>query len=284
MKLFAPLSLIWFAVTGVFVGLQMIPSVGVFLMTLAAPLWSVATVNLAFIGIAAEALLFRRVSRWWLVLPALWFGGYYAWAVVDHVSIRRAEAAGLPTEQRIAFDPTRADLLIAGSDAGRTAAELLHDYDLPLIYSMSPGPGSRTIAGDEPVVAHHIAPPDACGALAPAQTVGGPSTARREQRYLRGAPNAWCQYAVEAAPRRAVVRVQIDPETAELRYRRPRRILPWFPMPTMGCGLDSNLLRWVCGYSFIRAPLRGQSLTGPTERLAFRLNLAPRPDVGAPPG
>ncbi|WP_374516285.1 hypothetical protein [Brevundimonas sp.] len=284
MKLFAPLSLIWFAVTGVVVGLQMIPTAGVFMMILAAPLWSVATVNLAFIGIAAEAILFRWVSRRWLVLPAIWFGGYYAWAAVDHVSIRRAEAASLPTEQRIAFDPTRADLLITGSDAGRTAAELLHDYDLPLVYSMSPGPGSRTIAGDESVVAHHIAPIDACDALPPGQTVGGPSEVRREQRYLRGAPNAWCQYALETGPRRAIVQVQIVPETAELRYQRPRGVLPWFPMPTMGCGLDSNLLRWVCGYSFIRVPLRDQSLTGPAERLALRLNLAPRPGAGAPPG
>lgn len=280
MKLFAPLSLVWFAVTGLVVLLQQSPQIGVFLMILAAPFWSVLTVNLGFIGIAAEALAFRWVSRWWLVLPALWFGGYAVWFAVDHVALRRADASPPSAAPTIAFDPARADLVLAGPDARGVAADLMHDYDLPVVYSASPGPGSRTLTGEEPMIAHRVAPLEACADLEAGKPGLAQQDIQQEQRFVRGERNAYCQYAAPGTPARASVRVSVEPDVAD---PRSRGVLPLVPMPMMGCGLNSNMLEWECGYRFIRFPSQVEAAPRPAEtpadRLASRLGLKPRRGV-----
>jgi hypothetical protein len=283
MKLFAPLSLIWFLITAVVVGLQHIPMVGLFMMMLAAPFWSVITINLGFVGIAAEALVFRWTPRWWAVLPALWFGGYAVWVVADQVAARRAEAVRPGAVQAIAFDPSRADLVVVGPGARAAAGDLVHAYDLSVVYSVSPGPGSRTPTEQDPTIAHRIAPLEACEDLGRGKIGLAQQDIQREQMFVRGRQNAYCQYTVPETPRRAPIRATVEPDP---RYEPQRGVLPLFPMPLMGCALNSNMPRWECDYRFIRVPARNER-AGPVElpadRLASRLGLKPRRGVVASP-
>jgi hypothetical protein len=78
-----PLSSFLFAATALWVGLQHISALGVFMVFLLAPLWSILLLNAAFVGIGAEAAI-GRVSRLWLALPIAWFGGYLLFAAADH--------------------------------------------------------------------------------------------------------------------------------------------------------------------------------------------------------
>lgn len=71
-----PWSLWFFAATLAVYLLQRFPLTGVFLMVVGAAFWSIILVNLGVIGIGAEALT-GRVSRLWLLVPLLYFGGYY---------------------------------------------------------------------------------------------------------------------------------------------------------------------------------------------------------------
>lgn len=74
-----PVSLGFFVVTAAVFLLQVIPVTGVFLMFALAMFWSIVLINAGMIGMAAEAAL-GRVSRWWLLLPLAFYGGY--WSVV----------------------------------------------------------------------------------------------------------------------------------------------------------------------------------------------------------
>jgi hypothetical protein len=80
-----PLSLILFVVTGVVYVLQTIPYTGIFLMFVMAPFWSVALVNVGFIGVAIEAAV-GRVSRWWLIVPMVFYSAYGAFAARDQLT------------------------------------------------------------------------------------------------------------------------------------------------------------------------------------------------------
>src|SRR4051794_36991553 len=78
-----PLSLAFFVLTAIVYLLQLFPYTGVFLMILAAPLWSVVTINAGFAFLTVETIG-GRVSRLWLAAPILWFGGYFVAAALNH--------------------------------------------------------------------------------------------------------------------------------------------------------------------------------------------------------
>ncbi len=69
-------SLWFFAATMLLYLLQRFPLTGVFLMIVGAAFWSILLINLGVIGIGSEAVT-GKVSRLWLIVPALYFGGYY---------------------------------------------------------------------------------------------------------------------------------------------------------------------------------------------------------------
>jgi hypothetical protein len=135
-----PWSLSWFALTGVIFLLQLIPFTGIFLMLVAAPLWSIATINLGFLSIGVEVLT-RRISPLWLALPVIWFGGY---AAVAHVS--NQQAAGLDAEiraanagQRMTFVASSQALVFDTSLYGLSGAagEIVRAYRVPVAYQTS---------------------------------------------------------------------------------------------------------------------------------------------------
>ncbi|MBN9009246.1 MAG: hypothetical protein J0H63_03635 [Rhizobiales bacterium] len=67
----------FFVATAVVFALQAIPPVGLFLMFMLAMVWSVLLINAGMIGVSFEAAI-GRVSRWWLLLPLAFYGGYWA--------------------------------------------------------------------------------------------------------------------------------------------------------------------------------------------------------------
>jgi hypothetical protein len=70
------LSLACFIATAVVAALQWVPFTGIFLMFLMAPLWSVVLINLGFLAMIFEAVM-GLIPRWAIVIPLLYFGGYY---------------------------------------------------------------------------------------------------------------------------------------------------------------------------------------------------------------
>lgn len=87
-----PFSLVFFVATGIAFALQALPIPGIYLMVFMAPFWSVFLVNAGSIGIAAEAAT-GRVSRWWLIVPALFYGGYWIVAAQEHLMLRKLSAS-----------------------------------------------------------------------------------------------------------------------------------------------------------------------------------------------
>lgn len=135
-----PWSLWWFVLTGAIFLLQLFPLTGVFLMLVAAPVWSIATINLGFLSFVVEVLS-RRISVAWLAVPVVWFGGY---AVVAHMSHQRAadldaEIRAANAGQRMTFVASSQALVFDTSLYGLTSAagEIVRAYRVPVAYQTS---------------------------------------------------------------------------------------------------------------------------------------------------
>lgn len=63
--------------------LQFIPAAGPFIYLFGGPLWSILTVNLAMILMAREAWT-KRISPAFMLVPILYFGGYYVIFTIEH--------------------------------------------------------------------------------------------------------------------------------------------------------------------------------------------------------
>lgn len=131
-----PFSLLFFAVAALWVGLQAVPVLGIILLFILAPLWSIAFINAGFIGIGAEAIT-GRVSLYWLALPAVWFGGYLLFAINDYQALRalRSEIASSNASIRIPFDPAKQALVFKGDQA---QTDLIDNYAIPIVYGENP--------------------------------------------------------------------------------------------------------------------------------------------------
>ncbi len=134
-----PVSLWFFVVCAVELFLQMLPMPGILLMFLMAGLWSVVLINLGFAGLGYEAFV-RRISRWWLLAPALWFVGYPAYVTIDNArqEVIAKEFAAQNSKIHINFDPNSMDLngmVDWDFEIAKPGPALLQFYDLPSFYS-----------------------------------------------------------------------------------------------------------------------------------------------------
>jgi len=136
MRRLIPFSLIFFALTVALFVLQMIPFIGIFLMFLLAMFWSVLLINAGMIGIAVEAVI-GRVSRWWLVVPLVFYCAYWAVAAQDHMVMRRLGAAYDAANAKVitGFDPVRQALAFDGDGGDGDGSWLTQNYGLPVAYS-----------------------------------------------------------------------------------------------------------------------------------------------------
>lgn len=296
MRLPFPLSLGFFVIAGLVYVAQLTPLIGVALMIFAAPLWSIALVNMGFLGVALESAL-GVVHRLWLILPVLWFGGYAGWAATERLTLateasamRRNNAAS--AELRHASGPILIETN-ASNLAEPLAIAIVARYAASTVYV-------RTTLGDQvgTTTAYRFERDGLCNSAAPG---GQPRIGRHD--LTDGTPlREACVYSVaEDAPddvvRIIMVRGQQDtsgPVAARTEVRAPRAdggvstfrstsaaFLPWLPRPILGCALNSGAAEWQCMNQFRRQLphdlLTGQSATDDLDRtLAAALRLPPR--------
>lgn len=264
-----PWSLWLFALTAIVFLLQRIPFTGIFLMFALAAFWSVILINAGFVGIGFEALT-GRVSRLWLILPLAYFGGYYAIRATEQAKVVQM-AAKLDREnagKSIPFDPSRQDLVIekGKGDFHPSAFELVRNYGLrrafegARVYFMGDREACALVRGDD---VYRSAGLYAFGFHGEGK-IGG-------RRLVEG----YCSIYAPSTPDRPVVRVQSDQLTEKhgllparmsrfrIRDEAARRdvevragtaaILKPFPMPVIGCFLNSGAPSWDCSAGFMRS-------------------------------
>ena len=132
-----PLSFLLFAFTVAIFLLQILPYPGLFLMMLMAPFWSIITINAGFASLAAEAY-FGIVSRKWIWAPIAWFGGYFALALLNHLTFYQLsnEIVQFNAGKSLPFSNDTTALVIDRESANFTYAAriFVQSYDLPVVY------------------------------------------------------------------------------------------------------------------------------------------------------
>ncbi|MBU2580489.1 MAG: hypothetical protein KJ622_02060 [Alphaproteobacteria bacterium] len=275
-----PHALAWLALTAVIYLLQVIPFTGIFLMILAAPFWSIITVNAGFFFLALEALA-RPQHRMWLLAPALYLIGYVFYANQSHQEFARldAEFREFNAGKSVAFDPRANDLVIAkkADGLGGAALTFVRDYDLEVAY----------VANANYATAGHIA--TRIGLKSICDGIRKNPDARAARIYGHGLhidgkiSKTHCSYSGPEDPRRPAVRISIEQAKSESwllpatihtltikdPYGRVTELktgqaapLPWIPMPVMGCALNSGAPSWDCFQGFFRLRQQGLGATG----------------------
>ncbi len=265
MRLYFPLSLSFFVLAILVYALQTIPQIGIFLMLVAGMFWSVFLVNAGMVGIAVEAAI-GLVSRLWLVLPALFYGGYWTMSALDHMALRSLAAEYDAANARVVtrFDPTREALVFEKNGNG---AWLTQNYSLPVAYTDNPSVPERFFS-------QRLMDRKTCDAVrdnpalkaASVHTFGFHDSDRRFERRF-------CNLNMPERPELPLVRVSKQEEkvfenrlpvtrvvtTITMADGRQFRLLggvaaplPWIPMPVMGCALNSGTPSWDCVTRFWR--------------------------------
>lgn len=267
MRRLLPFSLLFFLITGLVFLLQAIPFTGIFLMIMLAMFWSVLLVNAGMIGIAIEAAI-GRVFRLWLLVPVAFYGGYWYFAAQD-----RATLAGLTTaydasnaRTSIPFDAVRHALVFEDDGAGPW---LTQNYGLPVSYSVR--------KGTEDYRSHRMMDPAVCARVreTPALSAAGVHAFGFHDGDRIGAQKlaSFCTVSMPERPELPIVRVSRREEKQVERGLPVTRVttivtmpdgrrfrllggvaapLSRFPMPVMGCALNSGAASWDCMSAFYR--------------------------------
>jgi hypothetical protein len=128
-----------FVFTAVAFLLQIPPIPGVFLMFVAAPYWSVVTINVGFALMVLDGI-FDGLPKLALVFPAIWFAGYAAAAGVSHFEARRLanEVLSDNSAKYLPFDASRDTLLVEPDnlrrDTGFALEQIIENYALDAAY------------------------------------------------------------------------------------------------------------------------------------------------------
>ena len=297
-----PWSLWFFAATLLVYLLQRFPLTGIFLMVVGAAFWSIILINLGVIGIGFEALT-GKVSRLWLVVPLLYFGAYHLAYSRDQTTLKelRGEYARFNNGKSLPFDPATQDLLL-DDDKGSflSTNSFVPYYGLGRAFSSN---GRMALLGDS----------DACALLRgndAYRSAGIHSSGLSSSEAAAKRPQAlgFCSITAPGEPDRPVVRVTgesaesnhermpVTTQTFRIRDEANRREivvksafaapLKRFPMPVMGCALNSGGGSWDCFHGFMRATVTpvapaGQRFGGGTVVVAAALGLKKIHDFAA---
>ncbi|WP_092155849.1 hypothetical protein [Bosea sp. CRIB-10] len=293
-----PFSLVFFVATGIAFALQAMPIPGIYLMVFMAPFWSVFLVNAGSIGIAAEAAT-GRVSRWWLIVPALFYGGYWIVAAQEHLMLRKLSASYVSANAQVAvdFDSERQALVLEGNDGSGDGPWLTQNYALPIVYSVNANVPEGYLSNrmlDQAVRAK----------LGPATMAASVFCFGFSDERPNGYPKSEARFCTLSMPERPTlpqIRVSRRQETLQDGSLPVTRVtaniatpdgrnfqiltghaapLNWFPMPVIGCALISSAPSWSCSASFSRnrfTPIISGSSRHrhDTETLARALGLKP---------
>ena len=261
-----PSSFVFFAITAFLFLLQLIPYTGIFLMFLAAAFWSVPLINAGMVGTAIEAMISRRVSRWWLVLPVTFYGVYIVLAVEQHAKLQDLTASNdvANASVSIGFDPLGQALVVEGEGIH---TKLVQNYELPVTYvenSHFPE-GYQSYRMVDMAICQKVRtskPAFASSIYAPV-IQDGDGLGKWEKRF--------CGLSMPEAPQLPVVRVSQKttnttegllavsrtvttatmPDSSQFRlvggFASP---LSWLPQPIMGCFLNDAKASWDCDAGF----------------------------------
>jgi len=287
-----PASLFWFGLTAIIFLLQWFPFTGIFLMLVMAPLWSVVTVNLGFLSLGLEAAL-GRISRLWLLAPVAWFGGYAILAEQSEQAVTAldAEVRAANAAVKVAFDPAQQALVFVNGGSEGNAQRLLLPYRVPVAYTRmgdarrKPRPNAVP-ERDDAYTAYRIGAATVCTRIASdkrfgaarvyGSTVSSQATGDRDRD--RSAPRDACAYHLPEAPvlpaitvdiktksepswllalRRSTITVtEPNGRTSTVTSGHAAPLMRW-PMPVMGCALNSGKPAWECSAGFFRQKPRG---------------------------
>lgn len=264
-----PLSLLAFVATALVFGFQTSPALGIFLMMIAAPLWSVVLINAGMIGLAVETCI-GRVPRAWLIVPLAFYGVYFAFASADHValySLRRSYDAA-NARVVIPFDPAIQSLVFEAAEDGGWYTQ---NFALPVVYSVNPNRpelflSSRMIergicdkvrdsvalraAGgltlgfyDGDAIGSRSLEKRFCGLKMPEKPpLPQIRVTRREQQRVK-----W------PLPVKQVTTTATLPDGRRFELRGGTASpLGWIPLPVLGCALNSGNASWDCTTGFVR--------------------------------
>lgn len=270
-----PFSLIFFAATAVLFVLQAFPFTGVFLMVLAAPLWSIVLVNAGVVGVGVEAAL-GKVNRAWLLLPLAWFGGYSYFAAQSRQEAERVRQEMLIDNAKgaLAFNARTDELVVREArsdmpfDPSSTIGFIEH-YDIPIVFEKTVndnGFGHQIVqfsagAECEQMRERLNGRYNADFSVFPFRENGKPVTGACILSYPRDpGPRAFrTTWAEQSWSRKLadfkVTTFTITAPTGEKVTRSfgQAAVLGLLPMPVIGCALNSAAPSWPCFAAFGRS-------------------------------
>lgn len=266
-----PLSLLFFLAAAAVFLVQLIPPIGVILMMMMAAAWSVLLINAGMIGIGIEALS-GRVHRAWAILPLAFYTGYFGLAAYDHSTLAELGDAydTANSKVQIPFDPEMQALAFEGDMSNSWFTQ---NYALNVTYSADENykEGFRSTRLVDQSVCKTVRDDPALLAA----NINTSSFHDGDKSGSRDLEKRFCNLSMPEAPVRPHLRVRSDVRT-DIEALLPVRIvttrvetpdgehfvlhggsaspLRWFPMPVMGCGLNSAAASWDCSWGFLRKP------------------------------
>lgn len=264
-----PWSIWFFIVTLAVYLLQRFPLTGVFLMIVGAAFWSVLLINAGMIGIVVETLT-GRASPVWLAIPALYFGCYYAAYFYDQSTLAgvQKETARFNDGKSLRYDGTVRDLVVTSkgdNGVALTASTLVEQYDVPRAFD-----GTKNL--------FTIGTPEVCKLINSDHAfmsagIQGYMLALRGEGW-RKKNTGFCRVMMPGRPDKPVMElvshhrqerrgllglalvdfVATDSATGASAAVRGGSAGPMkrFPMPVMGCALNSGAPSWECFHGFMR--------------------------------
>lgn len=253
-----------FAVAGICIGLQLSPFGFIFIFLTFYP--SVLFLNLGFVLLAIDGFR-NRLPRWILIIPAIWFGGYYAAAFLSNDMATNLDRQ-LDENNANPIEWARSTPLLVTGGSG-FASDLIQNYGLDEAFM-------RDSAGNEGTSRIRLVWSD-CKPLAPGAncqqiTDGGYGTGR-PYRWARGLSTDYDKQEPSETP----IQITVGPEVFEkglvegstqvvsiiapghnpisLMAAGPRWTLAWIPMLEIGCHLKGGFGdRWDngCSIEFVK--------------------------------
>lgn len=265
-----PKSFFWFGLTAVIFVLQLIPWTGIFLMMVAAPMWSIVTINIGFISLAIEALS-GRTRLTWMSLPILWFGGYAAVAAYS-----QSEAAALAqrfdeqnAKVHVAFSPERQAIVFAEDASALASASnhLVTAYGRDVAYTAKPALKTANH------LASRLGGTTLCAEIRKNDSYRDAGIFAGVVRINKKFAKDVCVYQAPEDPKLPAIkissvthkvgrlvlpytyhaiRIEDDQGRVETLLSGHAAPLSWLPMPVMGCFLNSGAPSWDCSAGFWR--------------------------------
>lgn len=239
---------------------QVIPFTGVFLIFLAAPVWTGLLIHVFLIALAVEALI-GRMPRWTLAVPIVAYSAYAGLYVFESVAVIRTEARLRAANSGLvlAFDPAQHSLVTP------SAATFVRSHRIPVAYTLVPD------LKPEGVRAFRLVTGDQCkldrGSFGRIYSSGvsAPQSTRSfacSLVALEKPPYAVISVTKASTPVWMLRPGEIHEEANEVsfngqvigRYKSASiSRLSLLPFPIVGCGLNSGAAKWQCFAGFSRS-------------------------------